>query len=123
MSNNVITFLQLQVFNLAADKNLRPWLEFCNRNIQAVKAFAQANEYTVTNQPELGERHLDRAIELDPPYVAPRMWRIRPWCSAACAEPARTHYREPLKLEVNASPTVRQAMIAYAGALIQWRFR
>ena len=117
VSNNVITFLQLQVFNLAADKNLRPWLEFRNRNIQAVKAFAQANEYTVTNQPELGERHLDRAIELDPSYVAPRMWRISSLVQRGLREPAETHYRELLKLEVNASP-FEQAMIAYAGALI-----
>ena len=116
ISNNVIAFLQLQIFNLDADDNLRPWLAFRNRNIQAVKVFAQANEYSLTNQPELVQRALDRAIELDPSYIAPRIWRIAGLLPRG-REPAEAHYRELLKLEPNASPFER-AMIAYAGALL-----
>jgi tetratricopeptide (TPR) repeat protein len=117
ISNNVIAFLQLQVFNLGADSNLRPWLPFRNRNIQAVKAFAQANEYALANQEELTQRSLDRAIELDPSYVAPRIWRIAGLLPRGMRARAEADYRELLKLEPNASP-FEQAMIAYAGALL-----
>jgi tetratricopeptide (TPR) repeat protein len=118
VSNNVIAFLQLQVFNVGADRNLRPWLAFRNRNIQAVKAFAQASEYTLANQEELTQRSLDRAIELDPSYVAPRIWRIGGLLSRGMRARAEADYRELLKLEPNASP-FEQAMIAYAGALLR----
>ena len=117
VSNNVIAFLQLQVFNVGADSNLRPWLAFRNRNIQAVKAFAQANEHSLANQIELAQRALDRAIELDPSYVAPRIWRIAGLVPRGMRERAEADYRELLKLEPNASP-FEQAMIAYAGALL-----
>jgi tetratricopeptide (TPR) repeat protein len=118
VTNNVIAFLQLQVFNVGADRNLRPWLAFRNRNIQAVKAFAQASEYTLANQEELAQRSLDRAIELDPSYVAPRIWRIAGLLSRGMRARAEADYRELLKLEPHASP-FEQAMIAYAGAQLR----
>lgn len=118
LAENVITFLQLQVFRLGVDQNLRPWLSFRNRNTQAVKAFALANEYSLRDQPEEAQRYLLRAIELDPTFIAPRIWRIPGLVARGRRDEAEEEYQRLLELQPNASP-FEQAMIAYARAVLR----
>jgi tetratricopeptide (TPR) repeat protein len=118
VAENIITFLQLQFFNLGADQNLRPWLSLRNRNIQAVKAFSLANDYSLRDQPEEAQRYLLRAMELDPNYIAPRIWRIPSLLARGARDEAEAEYQRLLELQPRASP-FEQAMIAYIRALLR----
>jgi tetratricopeptide (TPR) repeat protein len=118
VAENIVVFLQVQVLNLSRDEVMRPWLSYRNQNIQAVKAFLQASDYIFRYEPGGAERYLRRAIELDPSYIAPRVWLISGLLNRGDREGAAAEYQLLLTLEPGASP-FEQAMIALSGAMLR----
>jgi serine/threonine-protein kinase len=115
IASGVLNSLQLQVLQLANDKDLRPWISGRRQNIQAVNAFLQASQHIFRYERVAAERYLRRAIELDPTFIEPRVWLIPGLVSQNKMPEARQHYDELLKLEAGASP-FEQAMIAWVRA-------
>jgi tetratricopeptide (TPR) repeat protein/predicted Ser/Thr protein kinase len=118
VAENIVVFLQVQVLKLGRDEALRPWVSYRNQNIQAVKAFLQASDYIFRYQPGGAERLLRRAIELDPSYIAPRVWLISGLHARGERNAAAEQYRQLVALEPGASP-FEQAMIGLSGALLR----
>src|SRR5204863_6687470 len=111
----VLNYLQLQVLQLANDKDLRPWISGRQQNIQAVNAFLQASQHIFRYERVAAEGYLRRAIELDPTFIEPRVWLIPGLVSQNKMPEALEHYQELLKLNAAASP-FEQAMIAWVRA-------
>ena len=116
MSRQVLSFLQLKGLAADEDKDLRPWLSHRARNVDALRAFVQASDYAMRSEPGAG-RHLQRAIELDPTFISPRVWLVSAYLNAGDVAKATEHYRHLQGLEAGASP-FEQAMIGWAGAAI-----
>jgi len=121
LSGNVLDFFQTQVLQEDFDIDLQPWLSHRMKNLEALKAFMQANEY-LFNGVAGKERFLERAIKLDSGFVAPRIWLISGLVERGRREEAIFHYEELLKLESTANP-FEQAMISWAGAMINGNAR
>ena len=98
------------------DKSLRPWIGARRRNVAAVRAFLQASRYIHRGDPE-GKHFLERSLDLDPDFVAPRVWLVSSLTGSGDLEGARRHQAKLLELEPKASP-FEQAMIAWASAYI-----
>ena len=113
----VLGFMQLQVLQLASDKDLRPWMSIRRQNIQAVNAFLQATQHIYRYERAAGIRYLERAIELDPSFIVPRVWLIPALVGQHKLAAAQASYQHLLTLEAGASP-FEQAMIAFAGAIV-----
>ena len=118
LAGGVIGFLQLQVLDLANDKDLRPWISLRRQNIQAVNAFIQASQHIFRFERVAAERNLLRAIELDPTFIEPRVWVIPGLITQNKTAEAQRHYDALLELEAGASP-FEQAMIGYVGARLR----
>jgi tetratricopeptide (TPR) repeat protein len=111
----IVSYFDLRVLKLADTREMRPWIELREHNIEAVKAFVQANQYMYRYQLAEVEPLLRRAIELDPSFVAPRLWLIG---TAESADPdTQKLYDELKQLAPSASP-FDQAMIGFAGAMM-----
>jgi serine/threonine protein kinase/tetratricopeptide (TPR) repeat protein len=109
-------FLQFEVLGLARDPNLQPWASLRRHDGEAVQAFLQGKEYIYRSEPG-SRKYLVEAIELDPDFVAPRVWLISGLKAREQEEKAREHYRHLQTLESSATPFER-AMIDWAGAYL-----
>jgi tetratricopeptide (TPR) repeat protein len=117
LARAIVSYLQLQVLDVTRSQDLRPWVSYRTQNIEAVKAFMQANQYMGSEGHE-SERYLHRAIDVDPSFVAPRVWLIPTLLSQGRQAEAEEHYRHLLTLEPTASP-FEQTMIQFAGSVLQ----
>jgi tetratricopeptide (TPR) repeat protein len=115
LSQQMLTYLQINVLR-TAQTELRPWLPYRPRNLEAIKAFLQGNEFSLRNEPGAG-KYMKRAIALEPSFIAPRLWLISGYVMARDFDSAREHYRYLESIESTASP-FEQAMIGWAGAYI-----
>ena len=112
----IVSYFDLKVLKLADTREMRPWITLREHNIEAVKAFVQANQYLYRYQFAEVDPLLRRAIQIDPTFVAPRLWLVGTADNAD--EPGvREQYEELKKLAPSASP-FDQAMIGFAGAMI-----
>ncbi|HEX2444164.1 MAG TPA: hypothetical protein VHJ77_09495 [Vicinamibacterales bacterium] len=111
----IVSYFDLRVLKLANTREMRPWIALREHNIDAVKAFVQANQYMYRYQLADVEPLLRRAAELDLSFVAPRLWLI----GTAEHADAKTQklYEELKQLAPLASP-FDQAMIGFAGAMM-----
>jgi len=116
-ARSIVGYLQLQVFNLAGTLDMRPWITLRERNIEAVKAFVQANQYIFRFQLAEVEGLLRRALEIDPAFIAPRIWLTQQLFDKGNVAEAQVQYAELKKLDPTASP-FEQAMIGFAGAML-----
>ena len=107
----------LQVLPLANDKDLRPAYSLRRHNIRAVSAFLEAAQYTYNDEHPAAVAPLRRAIEIDPTFVAPRIWLIPGLVGHNNIAEAKEQYAALLKLEPGVSP-LEHALIAYAGAIL-----
>jgi len=98
------------------DKDLRPWLNNRSHNMPALKEFMQASEYIFRQVPG-AERHLRKAIELDPNFITARIWLIAILGFYQEYEEANHHYEYLLELESQANP-FEVAMISWARSFI-----
>jgi len=113
----LLAFIQVHVQALSQDSDLRPWVSSRNRNLEAIKEFLQASQYEYRYAKGAGA-HLQRAIELDPGFIAPRIWLVSALVSTGDLASAREHYRVLRSLEHGASP-FELAMIRWADAYIR----
>ena len=113
----VLMFLQLQT--QAGDKDLRPWIASRVPKLDAVKAFLQANAEAYQAK-DGTEPFLRRAINLDPQFIAPRVWLAVYLNARGNTEEARSHYAALAAQLPNASP-FRRSMIAFTGARLRTR--
>jgi tetratricopeptide (TPR) repeat protein len=118
LASGVLGYLQLQVLQLANDNDLRPWISLRQHNIQAVNAFIQASQHIFRFERVAAERDLERAIELDPAFIEPRVWIIPGLITQNKVAEAQRHYDALVELESGASP-FEQAMIGYVGARLR----
>jgi len=116
-ARSIVSYLELQVFKLARTGEMQPWMTLRERNIDAVKAFVQANQYIYRFQLSEVNGLLRRAVALDPAYVAPRLWLLQGLADRGDMTGAEEQLRELKALEPTASP-FDQAMIGFAGALL-----
>lgn len=117
MSQQVLEFFQARILAGDYDDDLQPWLLRRPQNLDALKAFMQASEFLFNSVPGT-ERYLQRAIDLDSTFVAPRIWMITVLVQRGDIDSAMIHYNKLLELEPQANP-FEQAMISWAGALIK----
>jgi tetratricopeptide (TPR) repeat protein len=116
LSRQMLGYLQVNVLHASGDQELRPWLPHRPRNLEAVKAFLQGNEFSLRMEPG-ARKYMKRAIELDPTFVSPRLWLISGFVMERDFAAASEHYRYLQGVEATTSP-FEQAMIGWAGAYI-----
>jgi tetratricopeptide (TPR) repeat protein len=114
LAANVLGFLQVQP--LASDKDLRPAFSFGRHDIRAVNAFLEAAQYVYRDEHAKATAPLRRALQIDPTFVAPRIWLIPGLVATNNLAEARQHYQYLVNLR-DLNPLER-ALTAYAGALI-----
>jgi serine/threonine-protein kinase len=112
----IVSYFELQVLKLADSREMHPWIALREHNIEAVKAFVQANDYLYRYQFAEVEPLLRRSIKIDPAFVAPRVWLVGIAASTNAAG-VRAQYAELKKLAPAASP-FDQAMIGFTGAML-----
>jgi tetratricopeptide (TPR) repeat protein len=82
-----------------------------------VRAFVQAAQYVFRYQPGEPRRYYQRALEIDPTFVAPRVWRLPGLLDEGRRDLVDSDLAYLRSIEPLASP-FEQAMIAYSGALV-----
>jgi tetratricopeptide (TPR) repeat protein len=98
--------------------DLRPWIASRSYNVQAVRAFVQGAMYVFRYLPGEPQRYYQRALEIEPTFVAPRIWRLAPLLQQGKLDEARADLAYLQSIEAKVSP-FEQAMIAYAGSLLE----
>jgi hypothetical protein len=68
-------YFRLRLLGAELDQDLRPWISLRAYKVQAVRAFVQAAQYVFRYQPGEPRRYYQRALDIDPTFVAPRVWR------------------------------------------------
>jgi tetratricopeptide (TPR) repeat protein len=115
---DVLTYLQIAGLLAAHDTDLRPWISLKAQKTEAVKAFVEASQYIYGHDRDEGEKYLRRAIELDPNFIAPKIWLIPALERTNRLSEAQSVFRSLQSLEATASPFER-AMTAYVGARLR----
>ncbi len=109
-------FLEVMEDQRFGDRDLSPWLSLQGRDIRAVRDFLLGVEYVYRN--EIGGRHpMDAAIDRDPDFIAPRVWRTPSMVTETDGETLARHRAVLDRLYANAS-AFEKAMISWAIALI-----
>jgi len=114
LAGNVLGFLQAQ--RLATDKDLRPAFAYGRHDIRAVNAFLEAAQYTYRDEHRKAIAPLERALAIDPTFVAPRVWLISHYAERNQIPEAEQHYAYLRTLQDVTQ--AERAVIAYAGAVI-----
>ena len=94
-------------------RDLRPWISSRPYKAEAVTAFVHGAMYVFRYQPDAPRRHFQRALEIEPNFVAPRIWRLPTFLEEGKGRAEIEYLRS---IEAQASP-FEQSMIAFAGAL------
>jgi serine/threonine protein kinase/tetratricopeptide (TPR) repeat protein len=115
LADGILGFLR--VLPLANDKDLRAAFSFHRHNIRAVSAFLQASQFNYRNQHAAAEAPLRRAIEIDPSFLAPRIWLVTLLARSNRAGEAKEHYEYLLTHQAGATPA-DEALIKFAGAVL-----
>ena len=107
----VDTFLEVVADERFFDPDFAPWIDPLKHDIRAIGDFLYGTQYVYRD--EAGGRHpMDAAIERDPRFVAPRVFRTPTLIREADAETLAAHRRALEGLYAEAS--------AFEKAMIQW---
>jgi tetratricopeptide (TPR) repeat protein len=82
-----------------------------------MKAFLTYSRYALRSE-RGGKPYLDRALDLDPTFVSPRVWRIPSLVASGDIQQARQDYHVLQQLALKAS-AFDQAMIDWVGAFLE----
>ena len=118
LADQIASFLQVSVLQARHDQDLTPWIALRHQNIEAVKAFVEGSQFIYRRQRDEAEKYLRRAMELDPTFIAPKLWLIPALERRGRVEEAKATYDSLVALEPSATPFER-AMIAYIGARLR----
>jgi tetratricopeptide (TPR) repeat protein/predicted Ser/Thr protein kinase len=94
-------------------RDLLPWISSRPYKAEAVTAFVQGAMYVFRFQPGEPRRYFQRALDIDPTFVAPRVWRLPTFIQEGKGGAELEYLRS---IEARVSP-FEQAMIAFVGAL------
>lgn len=100
------------------DPDLTPWLSLQGRDIRAIRDFLHGVGYVYRDEAGGGRSPMDRAIALDPGFIAPRVWRTPAILAEGDAEAKAAHRRDLEKVYAHGS-AFEKAMVQWAIALIQ----
>ncbi len=117
LAREIAVYLQIRGVDTSREKDLRPWTARQPTKTLAVSEFLQANQYIFEGIPG-AEKHLQRAIDLDSSYIAPRVWLISGLLQRGRIEEAQRHYKTLRALESTANP-FEQSMVSWAGAYLE----
>jgi tetratricopeptide (TPR) repeat protein len=117
ISNHILSYFQVNVLAYNHEKELRPWLKYGSQNINALKAFIQANQYNYRGEGHTAEKYLRSAIQLDSTFISPRIWLISKLVEKGKIQEASEHHHCLIALQARASP-FEQVMIDWAGACV-----
>lgn len=98
--------------------DIQPWLASPPTSVEATRAFLLGTEYAYRGV-RGGRPHYERALEVDPDFIAPRIWLVSSLIAAGDTAAAREHVEVLHSLESKATP-FEQAMIGWADALVHW---
>ena len=116
-SQEILAYLQMQMSGFGRDRDILPWVSLKKHDLGAVRAFLQASQYAYRRGPGVQDA-LRRAIELEPGFVAPRVWLVGSLNESGKVEEARQHLEVLRKLEPAAN-AFEQTMIAWASARLR----
>jgi Flp pilus assembly protein TadD len=112
LSEKFLTLLRVHALGLGRTE-LRPFASLRTHDVQAVRV--QASQYIQRGQS--GRKDLLRAIEIDPAFIAPRVWLISGLVPQGELEESRAQLAVLQTLEADGSP-FEQALIRWAGAYV-----
>jgi serine/threonine protein kinase/tetratricopeptide (TPR) repeat protein len=113
VADRVREALDLESGGITKGLDLEPFLARAP-DVGAVNAFLQGAEYAYRGLPG-GRPHFERAIELDPDFIAPRVWLVSGLLTARDTAAARTQLNRLRALQEKATP-FDQALIGWADA-------
>jgi serine/threonine protein kinase/tetratricopeptide (TPR) repeat protein len=113
LSAALSAFFKVRANGLEFARDLRPWISTRTYKAEAVTAFVHGAMYVFRFQPGEPRRHFQRALEIDPTFVAPRIWRFPTFLQEGKAEPELAYLTS---IEAMASP-FEQTMIAFVRAV------
>ena len=116
LSEEVLSFFQIQQLVSDRKQDLQPWLTHRPRNLAAIRAFLQGSQLAWNMQPGAA-KYYRQAIELDSTFITPRTWLIAGLVTRGELEKGRREYQSLLKLEPSANP-FEQALIRWSGACV-----
>jgi len=109
-------FMQVQALEISRDPDIRPWIS-PRYDIEAVQAFLHGVQYVYRHEVGASASH-ERAIALDPSFIAPRVWLV-PSAVSAGDEAALGEHRRRLEELVDEASPFEQSMIAWVGAVVE----
>ena len=113
VADSLRSALDLASGGIAKAVDLEPFLTR-SPNPEAVSAFLRGSEYAYRALPG-GRAHFERALEIDPDFIAPRVWLVSGFIEAGDTATARRHVQILQSLAPNATP-FEQALIGWADA-------
>ena len=117
LREQVEAFFELISLPYHDDPDFTSWYDLSVHDVRAVLLFVSSSWYVYENEP--GARvGFDRAIELDPDFIAPRVWRIGTLLREGEQDRAVEHLEELDRLWNDATP-FQKAMILWADALVK----
>ena len=114
LAQQILKFIDLRYVH--SDRDLRPWLQYRTRNLEALMEFRQASE-EILNGMTGAKDHLLKALALDSNFISPRIWMISGLVQLGRMADAEEQYRKLATLEATASPFDR-AMIGWTRAYL-----
>jgi serine/threonine protein kinase/tetratricopeptide (TPR) repeat protein len=113
ISGALSAFFRLRSNGPEFARDLRPWISSRIYKAEAVAAFVHGAMYVFRFQPGVPRRYFQIALDIDPTFVAPRIWRMPTLLQEGKAQADLEYLRS---IEPQASP-FEQTMIAYVIAL------
>lgn len=117
LAEELFNFFEVSSLTRKHQEDLRPWVGRHPHPVGAVREFLQANQYIFSGLPGAG-RHLERSLELDSAFIAPRIWLISGLVIRGKQAEALHHLSVLRELEATANP-FEQAMIGWADSYVR----
>jgi tetratricopeptide (TPR) repeat protein len=96
--------------------DIEPWISSAPADVGAVQAFIQGTDYAYRGMPG-GREYYERAIQLDPRFIAPRVWLVSSLVTAGDTTEAHSQIQVLQSLKAGATP-FEQAMIGWSEAVV-----
>lgn len=116
-AGRLLDALEVAAGGITRAQDLKPWLAPTPVKVEAVRAFVQGTEYAYRDMAG-GREHYERALAIDPTFIAPRVWLVSALRAGGDTAAAREHVRVLQSLKPRASP-FEQAMIGWAEAVVE----
>ena len=117
ISTQLMSALEAASGGITRAADLAPFLPARRPNVAATREFMQGIEYSYQMIPG-GRKHFERAIELDPAFIAPRVWLVPGLVARGDSAAAAAHVQALTALADRATP-FEQALISWADATLR----